>query len=177
MMSLVYVFWMYVVLFAIIGGMRGWAKELLVGSSVILALALNFVLRKYIPFVSDMEPTGTSLFWLRSLLVVALVYAGYQTVISIPHLAERAVRARLQDSLFGVLLGAINGYLVAGTLLFYLYEAKFPFATVISPPQAGSQLETTINYMMQYMAPHLLGEPIIYFAVILAFVFVIVVFV
>ncbi len=30
MVSLAFVFWMYVVLFAIIGGMRGWAKEILV---------------------------------------------------------------------------------------------------------------------------------------------------
>jgi hypothetical protein len=41
MMSIIYVFWMYVVLFAIIGWMRGWAKELLVSFSVILSLALN----------------------------------------------------------------------------------------------------------------------------------------
>ena len=30
MVSLVVVFWMYVILFAIIGAMRGWARELLV---------------------------------------------------------------------------------------------------------------------------------------------------
>ena len=34
MMSLAIVFWMYVILFAIIGGMRGWAKEILVSFSV-----------------------------------------------------------------------------------------------------------------------------------------------
>ncbi len=37
MVSLIVIFWMYVILFAIIGGMRGWAKELLVTFSVILA--------------------------------------------------------------------------------------------------------------------------------------------
>jgi hypothetical protein len=177
MMSLVYVFWMYVVLFAIIGGMRGWAKELLVSCSVVLALALNFVLQKYVPTVNAMDPAGTSLFWLRFSLVVALVYAGYQTVASIPHLAARAVRERIQDSLFGVILGAFNGYLVAGTILYYLHEANFPFVNVISPPPSGSPLEMTINYMVMYMPPHLLGEPTIYFAVILAFVFVMVVFI
>ena len=34
MMSIVYVFWMYVILFAVIGALRGWAKELLVVFSV-----------------------------------------------------------------------------------------------------------------------------------------------
>ena len=41
MMSIVVVFWMYVFLFAFIGGMRGWAKELLVTFSAILALAIS----------------------------------------------------------------------------------------------------------------------------------------
>ena len=35
MMSIVYLFWMFVILFAIVGWMRGWAKELLVAFSVI----------------------------------------------------------------------------------------------------------------------------------------------
>ncbi len=39
MMSIVYLFWMFVILFGIVGLMRGWAKELLVAFSVILALA------------------------------------------------------------------------------------------------------------------------------------------
>ena len=41
MMSIVYIFWMYVILFAVIGAMRGWAKELLVAFSVITALAVR----------------------------------------------------------------------------------------------------------------------------------------
>ena len=39
MMSLAIVFWMYVILFSVIGAMRGWAKEILVSFSVILALS------------------------------------------------------------------------------------------------------------------------------------------
>ena len=57
MMSIVYVFWMYVILFAIVGWMRGWAKELLVAFSVILALAVNHVLRKYIPLAQNLAET------------------------------------------------------------------------------------------------------------------------
>ena len=49
MMSIVYVFWMYVILFAVIGAMRGWAKELLVSFSVILALTTNHVLTPLYP--------------------------------------------------------------------------------------------------------------------------------
>jgi len=176
MMSIVYVFWMYVILFALIGWMRGWAKELLVAFSVILALALNHVLRRYIPIAQNLPETDISLFWVRTLILMVLVYFGYQTVISIPHLASKAARERLQDTLFGAILGALNGYLVAGTILFYMHVADYPFHSVVSKPTDPTLLQT-VNQMMLYMPPQLLGEPGIYFAIILAFVFVLVVYI
>ncbi len=54
MMSIVSFFWLCVVLFAMVGWMRGWAKELLVSFSAILALGLNYILRQYVPFVQNM---------------------------------------------------------------------------------------------------------------------------
>ena len=52
MISLLVVFYIFVILFAIIGAMRGWAQELLVTFSVILAFFLihvleNIVLKRY----------------------------------------------------------------------------------------------------------------------------------
>ena len=176
MMSIVVLFWMFVILFAIVGGMRGWAKELLVSFSVILALALNHVLRRYIPIAQSLPETDVSLFWVRTIILLVLVYFGYQTVVSIPHLASRAAREKLQDTLFGVILGGLNGYLIAGTILSYMNIADYPFPDVISKP-ADPVLQQTVNQMMLYMPPQLLGEPGIYFAIILAFVFVIVVYI
>jgi hypothetical protein len=176
MMSVVYIFWMYVVLFAIVGGMRGWAKELLVAFSVILALALNHVLRRYIPIAATLDETDVTLFWVRTIVLLTLVFFGYQTVISISRLAARATRERLQDTLFGVILGAFNGYLIAGTILYYMHVANYPFENVISMPQDPALLQT-VTQMMLYMPPRLLGEPGIYFAVILAFIFVLVVYI
>ena len=175
MMSIVYVFWMYVVLFAVIGAMRGWVKELLVVFSVVLALTTNHVLKKYIPIVSSLPDDSTSLFWIRTIVLITLVYFGYQTVISVQRLAARATRERLQDTLFGVFIGAINGYLIAGTILFYLNQAKYPFPEVVSAP-TGNVLDS-VNIMMNWMPPHLLGEPGVYFAVLICFIFVIVVFI
>ena len=175
MMSVVYVFWMYFVLFAVIGAMRGWAKELLVSFSVILALTTNHVLRRYIPIVAALPEDSSSLFWIRTMIVLTLVYFGYQTVVSIPRLASRAARERLQDTLFGIFMGAINGYLIAGTLLFYLHQANYPFPRVVNPP-TGDVL-TQVQTLMNWMPPHLLGEPGVYFAVLICFIFVIVVFI
>ena len=176
MMSVVYIFWMYVVLFALVGWMRGWAKELLVYFSVLLALALNHVLRRYIPLAQNLPETDQSLFWVRTIILLTLVYFGYQTVMSISHLAAKGRTEKLQDTLFGAFLGALNGYLVAGSILYYIHIADYPFQNVMSKPADPAVLQA-VNQMMLYMPPQLLGEPGIYFAIILAFVFVLVVYI
>lgn len=175
MMSVVYIFWMYVILFALVGWMRGWAKELLVAFSVVLALALNHVMHKYIPIARSLVDPDPSLFWMRTLILLVLVYFGYQTVISIPHLAAKSRTDKLQDTLFGAFLGGLNGYLVAGSILYYMHVADYPFREVVSKPTDA--IAVTVNQMMLYMPPTLLGEPGIYFAIILAFVFVLVVYI
>jgi hypothetical protein len=175
MMSIVYVFWMYVFLFAVIGAMRGWAKELLVSFSVILALTTIHVLETYIPIVKALPKDSSSLFWIRIMILLTLVYFGYQTVISIARLASRATRERLQDTMFGFIMGGINGYLVAGTVLFYMYQANYPFPNIVSPPTGD--VFTQVQTLMNWMPPQLLNEPEIYFAVLLAFIFVLVVFI
>jgi len=156
--------------------MRGWAKELLVAFSVLLALALNHVLRRYIPLAQNLPETDQSLFWVRTVILLVLVYFGYQTVISISHLAAKGRTEKLQDTLFGAFLGALNGYLVAGSILYYIHVADYPFQNVMSKPADPAILQT-VNQMMLYMPPQLLGEPGIYFAIILAFVFVLVVYI
>ena len=55
MISLMVVFYMFLVLFAIIGGLRGWAKEMLVIFSVILALFIIFLLEKFAPFIMPFQ--------------------------------------------------------------------------------------------------------------------------
>ena len=57
-----------------------------------------------------------------------------------------------------------------------MHVAGYPFERVISRPTDPTLVET-VNQMMLYMPPQLLGEPGIYFAIILAFVFVLVVYI
>jgi len=176
MMSMIYIFWMYVLVFAFIGAMRGWVKELLVAFSAITALAVNLLLEKYIPLVRELDPAGSSLFWIRSIILLALVYFGYQSVVSVPRLASKAARERLQDALFGAVLGGFNGYLVVGTLLFYNHMANYPYRNIMSPA-TDPAIIAAIETMLKYMPPRFLGEPSIYFAVIIILIFILVVYV
>ena len=103
MVSLTFVFWMYVILFAIIGGMRGWAKEMLVSFSVILALTFTTLLSNYIPFIRDVlqKDSQELYFWLRTIILFLLVFFGYQTP-NIPRFAAKMNREKLQDIILGV---------------------------------------------------------------------------
>ena len=175
MMSVIYLFWMYVFLFGVIGAMRGWAKELMVIFSVVTSLAVNLLLEKYIPLVRDLDKTTTSVFWIRVIILIALVYFGYQTV-NISRLAGKALRENLQDTLFGAVLGGVNGYLVAGSVLYSNHVANYPYPNVVSRA-ADPAIAEAIEKMMAVMPPRFLGEPSIYFAVIIILIFIIVVYI
>lgn len=176
MVSLTFVFWMYVVLFSVIGAMRGWAKELLVSFSVILALTFITLLERYVPFVQNLRHADTTaLFWLRSIILALLVFFGYQSP-NIARFAPKMTREKLQDILLGIFLGCINGYLIMGTLWFYLHDANYPFPAITAPVEGTLSGNAALN-LLKYMPPRMLGVPAIYFAVVLAFVFVLVVFI
>jgi uncharacterized membrane protein required for colicin V production len=182
MIGLNAMFWMFVVLFGIIGAMRGWAKELLVTFSVILAMFILTVLENYVPvigpMIKDNPETG---YWVRTILLITLVFFGYQSP-SLARLASgnRFAREKLQDSLLGFILGAINAYLFVGTLLFYLNQAyvgleKFPLP-FITPPGADTDIGIAYYDLVKRLPPVWLTGVTIYIAVAIAFAFVLIVF-
>ncbi|MEJ2011993.1 MAG: CvpA family protein [Anaerolineales bacterium] len=177
MVSLVVLFGILIVLFAVIGASRGWAKELLVTSSIILALFIIQILETHIrPYYTAlvMQPPGTQ-FLVRGLMVSLLAFFGYQT----PHiraLQPKLVRERLQDVLLGIFMGALNGYLLFGSLWYYLDQSGYP-TQLIQMPEQGTQLAEQISNIVQLLPPQILPIPQLYFAVGVVFVFIIVVFV
>ncbi|HPC06443.1 MAG TPA: CvpA family protein [Anaerolineaceae bacterium] len=179
MISLHVLFWVFIILFAVIGITRGWAKELLVLFSIILGLFLLGVLEKYVPYVRDdlMTQSGDTVFWLRFGVIVVLVFFGYETP-NLPRLAEspKFMREKFQDSLLGFFLGAINGFMIFGTLWYFLDAAGYPF-DVITAPVAGTAAGDAALKLLAILPPEFLSIPVIYFAVAICFAFVLVVFI
>lgn len=176
MISLSVLFWMFVVLFAIIGAMRGWAKEILVTSGVVVAIFVITILETFIPFIRD-SLTPTTRFWVRMAVLAVMTFFGYQGP-NIPRLLEsgKFVRDKFQDVLLGIFLGAVNGYMIFGTAWYYLDEASYPFSWITAPndvTEAGIQALDLIKIL----PPQWLVSPLIYIAVAVAFVFILVVFI
>lgn len=172
MMSISAVFWMLVLFCGLIGGFRGWAKEMLVLFAMILALFLMFVLERYVPGVQGAlaaQPPGEQVL-VRGVLIAMLAFFGYQTP-NIPAFSAKLTRDKLQDWLLGSILGIVNGYFIFGTLWFYIHNAGYPWPDIMIPPPTQ-----VTDLMIPYMPPRVFGEPYIFFAVGAAFVFVIIVF-
>jgi uncharacterized membrane protein required for colicin V production len=179
MVSLTVIFWMYIILFGIIGAMRGWAKEILVSFSVILSLFMITLLEQYVPPLQikpgGLEP-GTR-FWVRTFIVGLSVFFGYQSPNLRAIAGARFARERLQDTMLGLILGMINGYLIVGTLWFFMDAAGYPFQPLFTPPDPATEMGKTALALIKNLPPVFLGPPWIYFAVAVAFLFVVVVFI
>ncbi len=200
MISILSAFWMFVILFGLIGAMRGWAKELLVIFSIVLALFLIYVLETFTAFIVPFEdilgqvenlspnagfetlpaPIQDELkvqFWTRGAIVGILAFFGYQT----PRLAalrEKARREKIQDVLLGAVLGLGSGFFIIGTLWWYMAAAHYPFGPEIMPPQPGTPLGDAALSLLKYFPPVFASNQLgLFFAVVIAFMFVLVVFI
>ncbi|MEW5871367.1 MAG: hypothetical protein AB1894_18995 [Chloroflexota bacterium] len=177
MISLVIVFYMFVILFGFIGAMRGWAKEILVTFSVILALAFISVIELLLPMVGPFIQSNPSMqYWFRILTVVLMAFFGYQSpkFSRLSKAAER--RDRIQDVMLGMFLGLVSGWFVIGTLWYYTHQADYPMLAKYVVPAQGDMAES-MQRILKLLPPVWLGkQPNIYIAVVLAFIFVIIVF-
>ena len=183
MVEISFFFWSFVFLFAVIGAMRGWAQELLVTFSVFLSLFIINVLR-FVPFVNELVVSGyfndqgaiipidETTFWVRVVLLAVFTFFGYQTPRISTIKKAAAPKERVQDTLMGLLVGAINGYLVIGTLWFFLEQNGYQVWESITPPATETALR-----LVEALPPTWLSGTTIYFAIALAFAFVVVVFI
>ena len=177
MISISVVFYMFVILLAVIGAMRGWAKELLVSFSAILAIFIILVFESYIgiyqEFVAQSEMTR---FLSRMTIMLLLAFFGYQTP-RIKRLGDAGRREKFQDALLGIIVGAINAYLVIGSIWAYLAEIGYEKFEFVISPVAGTEAGDAAIRLVSMMPPNYLGIPLIYFAIAVAFTFVVIVYV
>lgn len=178
MISIQVIFWLLVVIFAIIGAVRGWASEVLVTFCSILGIFLLFILDNFSGFASE-SPLFTnpvSHYWLQTIVFIGLVFLGYQAP-NLPALSGhvRFFNVTLIDHLAGLAMGAINGFFIFGSLWFFMDAAGYPLS-IITPPEAGTEIGDAAINLLAYLPPHWLVSPAIYFSAALALALVLVVF-
>ena len=165
-----------ILLFGIIGGLRGWAKELLVCFSVILARFIEMVLLRYVPVINTSLQTlaasdAKTWLYVRSMLFIITISFGYATTIISTLLGTRARKEKLQDTLLGFFLGGINGFLIVGMLWGFLHEKGYDLWGITAPTA------TQALGIIPYLPIGWLEGPTLLVAVAVAFAFVLIVFI
>ena len=80
--------------------------------------------------------------------------------------------------LLGAVLGLGSGFFIVGTLWWYMAAAHYPFGPEILPPQPGTAMGDAALNALKYFPPVFANNQIgLFFAVVVAFMFVLVVFI
>ena len=179
MVSLAVLFYVFILIFALIGAIRGWAKEVTATFSVFLALFILAVLQGFVPAVGNYlnnSPISSQVTF-KMITLSLVVFVGYQT----PNLpmfmqSQHFKRSQMQDIILGFLIGGFNGYLIYGSLWHFIHEGGYPFSYVLAPI-AGTPAGQAALQLIPLLPPAWLVAPGIYFAIAIAFLFVLMVFI
>jgi uncharacterized membrane protein required for colicin V production len=179
MVSLAVLFYIFILIFALIGATRGWAKEVTVTFSVLLALFILTVLQSFIPVLDTYlknSPTESQVIF-QMLILGVIVFIGYQTP-NLPVFAQnqQIKRGQTQDVILGFLIGAFNGYMIFGSIWYFINNGGYPFDFLLAPI-AGTKAGEAAMQIIPYLPPTWLMPPGIYFAIAISFLFVLMVFI
>lgn len=129
MISLTTTFWIMVLLFGLVGMMRGWTREVIAAAAIILALfTINqfaITMFGFLGFDNNVIPppeVRRQEFYIMSAILLLIAFFGYQgPTLASSRLSDRLrIRDNFQDKVLGFLGGSINGYLVVGSIWSFL---------------------------------------------------------
>lgn len=115
-------------LFALIGALRGWIREIVAMLGLVLSIFIigflgTQLLRGLGLFSqSASETVRNSQFWIFALVHLGIAFFSYQGPTLAGTTAGGKIKRRetLQDGILGAIFGALNGWLIIGTILFLL---------------------------------------------------------
>lgn len=125
------------IFFGVIGFLRGWNKELISTAGIILGLFALFQFDGLLRGVLLRGVAPDQVFLVQSTLFCAVVFFAYQTR-ALGRADGPGGRDRLQESVLGAIVGFINGYLIWGTLWYFMDISEYPLDPLIIAPAPGS---------------------------------------
>jgi uncharacterized membrane protein required for colicin V production len=142
MIQLSTVLWTLIVIFGVVGFLRGWTREIVSTAGIILALFATWQFDGILLQPLTQGASAQQSFFLYAGLLVLVTFFAYQTPSVAARLSENrywgARREGLQERLLGLVVGGVNGYLFFGSLWYYLDRSGYPFNPYVIPPAEGS---------------------------------------
>lgn len=172
----------FMVISAVSGTMRRASKEILVSFAVVFGMFVITLIETYLPPVQDMikvsatdQAAANTVLSIRMVIFTLAVFFGYQTPqlpLILQRGAGRLASNRMQNILLGFFLGFINGFLIVGSIWWFIDQARYPFPQFISPA-----LSETARTALVFLPPvWLMTVPLIFIAVAVALGIVLIVF-
>ncbi len=163
MLELVTLVWVLVAVFAVIGLGRGWTKEVIAMAGITLGL---FALHQFDAVIRQQllgQFPPQSKFLLQTLILLSIVFFAYQTR-ALGGSDARADggeegRDALQSRVLGGIAGAVNGYLVSGSIWYFMHINDYPLAPYIEAPADGSLSFSTVGNLPLFVLAGGPGAP------------------
>ncbi|MFN8371955.1 MAG: CvpA family protein [Anaerolineae bacterium] len=147
MIQLSVVMWTFSLFFAFIGFQRGWNKEIIATSGIILAL---FALHQFDTFLRQIllgNMSGEQVFMVQTLFFAIVVYFAYQTRAIISGRGADG-RDNLQEQVLGGIIGFVNGYLIWGSIWYFLDINGYPAGLNVVPPPTQETVQMLPLYLL-----------------------------
>ena len=162
MVQLSLLVWITSFFFSYVGYSRGWSKEIISTAGIVLGL---FALHQFDTLIrgtllANLPPD--QVFYGQSILFLVIVFFAYQTRALIGGDVERARRDSgegrdsLQSAALGAIVGFWNGYLISGTLWYFLdinrVGGNYPLAPYVTIPTNPSGIAALENLPLYVLA-------------------------
>lgn len=186
MIELAAVFWFVIILFGVIGMMRGWVREIQVTAAAVLSM---FIIEQISPWVWTIlvertppellasDPMGTlrRLVMLKAAILLIIVFFGYQGPVLVSlatsgRAKTNRPRETIQEGFLGLIVGLLNGYLIFGALWWYVHIGQYPFDWIISPlnfPDSASAKMISVLPLRYLASPWLEILVVVFFLIVI----------
>lgn len=169
MVQLATFLWGTVLLFALVGFLRGSTREMIALTGIILALFALEQLRGLMLTPVFASASLSQQFYLYAGILLGVALMAYQTP---EGFGVKSNSQGLQESLLGAAVGGLNAYLLFGSLWYYMDNLHYPLYDAIWAPPGNTASAELVN---QLPLVWLLEGNLLTLAVIILFLFVIIV--
>lgn len=137
--------WALAIFFGIIGYLRGWQKEFVITGAVLL---LGFAVFQFDSLIRTVffGVNHDTLFSFQVIALVLTVFYAYHAKIQLGTTRRNAAKD-MRDNMIGALVGALNGYLIGGTLWYFLDINQYPLEQFFTAPAANSPSAQALGWM------------------------------
>ncbi len=135
MISFISLMWATAIFFALTGALRGWQRELIGTTGIVLGFFAIFQFDALLRGSLFLLLTNGQIFLLQLVVFLLLVFLAYRNEV-IVDFSSRV--GRIRHGLLGALAGFINGYFIAGSIWYLLDINRYPFSQLVTAPAEGS---------------------------------------